>query len=55
MNLGSGWNLPPTVTRKIALLDYLADNHSESSFAPLPPWAADEGTEANQRQTCVTL
>lgn len=48
MDLGNGWNLPLAVTRKIALLDYLADSHSESHFTPLPSWADESGSEAHK-------
>lgn len=47
MYLGNGWNLPPAVTRKTGLLDYLAVNHSESQFTGLPDWVEQGGTEAH--------
>ncbi|MEO6502796.1 MAG: DUF4062 domain-containing protein [Jatrophihabitantaceae bacterium] len=48
MDLRNGWNLSEAVVRKIRLLDYLADNHSESRFTALPASAAQPGTEEHR-------
>jgi hypothetical protein len=45
VDLGNGWNFPEAVARRIRLLDYLADSHSESLIPPLPDWASEPGTK----------